>query len=191
MRSIAILALLTATPAAAQDLWFSPNDPSQEPRSDPVPLADPKLPVSAELPSESPSLKLEVPRSVELQPKPSSPKMTVSDGSTPSPPATPSRLRVEAGIGFTLPNQPPVSVSATLIGTDPSGHVPVRVSTPRPFATPADMRTPEREVGIAASYTISELSRVRVSLDGRFDAIRQSATDKPEQQGIGGFRVVF
>ena len=104
---------------------------------------------------------------------------------------TPSRLRIEAGIGFALPNQPPVSVSATLIGTDPSGPAPVRLSTPRPFATPADMRTPEREVGIAASYTISELSRARVSLDGRLDVIRHSATDKPEHQGIGGFRVDF
>jgi hypothetical protein len=182
--------LLTAMPAAAQDLCFSPDDPSHELRSNPDLPADAKPPIRAELPGETPILKLDVPLSVKPQSKPSSPNLSMSGGSRPSPrPATHSRLSVEAGIGFTLPNQPPVSVSATLIGTDSSGHVPVTVSTPRPFA--ADMRTPEREVGIAASYTIGELSRARVSLDGRLDVIRHSATDKPEQQGIGGFRVDF
>ena len=192
MRSIAILALFAATPATAQDLWFSPDDPSHELRSNPDVPADAKLPIRAELPREASSLKLDVPLSVEPEAKPASPNRSVSGASTPSPPpGTPSRLRIEAGIGFTLPNQPPVSVSATLIGTDPSGPAPVRLSTPRPFATPADMRTPEREVGIAASYTIGELSRARVSLDGRLDVIRHSATDKPEHQGIGGLRVDF
>jgi hypothetical protein len=194
MRLIAILALLTATPAAAQDLWFSPDDPAKDLRSRTALQADPEAPITAALPSEPPGLRLDVPLSVEPQPKPSLPNASVVGAAAPSssqPPATPSRLRVEAGIGFTVANQGPVSLSATLIGTDSSRPAPVTLSTHRPFATPADMRTPEREFGIAASYRIGALAGAQVSFDGRLDVIRQSTTDKPEQQGIAGFRLGF
>ena len=60
-------------------------------------------------------------------------------------PAPQSGLRVNAGIGFAVPDNPPVSVSADLIGRAPSSRAPVRVSNERPFGTEADMRTPRRE----------------------------------------------
>jgi hypothetical protein len=100
-------------------------------------------------------------------------------------------LRVNAGIGFAVPYNPPVSVSADLIGREPSQGAPITVSNKRLFGTQADTRTPEREVGIGVVYTLPSSGGARISLDSRFDVIRHSETEKPESQGTAAIRVNF
>jgi hypothetical protein len=98
---------------------------------------------------------------------------------------------VNAGIGFALPDNPPVSVSADLIGSEPSQRAPITVSNGRPFGTQADMRTPQREAGVGVAYTLPSDGGLQVSLDSRFDVIRHSEAEKPASQGTAGIWVKF
>jgi len=102
-----------------------------------------------------------------------------------------SGLRVKAGVGFSAPDHPPVSITADVVGHDPSESVPITVTGKRQFGTQADMRTPKREVGIGIVYTLPSAAGPQVTFDSRFDVIRHGETEKPETQGTAAIRVNF
>jgi hypothetical protein len=174
-RALALAAVLPfSPPSKAQDAWFTPQPP----------------PSGAE-----PAILLAVPSTIGA----AKPTATVTKSPPPQPPAaSPSDLsqggfRLSAGIGLTMPDSdnPPVGVSVDLLGHDPAtAATPVRVAGNLPFALTSDVRTPQRQMGIGASYTLPPAALAHATLGASFDLNNYSPTDIG-REGIATVRLGF
>jgi hypothetical protein len=190
-----------AVAAHADDLWFQPGTPSA---SDDLPVGG--LPAgglleSAAAPASQPAVAivLDAPLPARATPSPSvqagsPPEQTTSPPDAQRPVRLP-RLTVDVGAGVTMPNSdnPPAGLSVNMLGGDPSKPLPVTLAGQLPYGTQADVRTPEHQLGLHASYILTPnptAGAPQVSIGASFGVNTYDQTETA-REGVATLRINF
>jgi hypothetical protein len=105
------------------------------------------------------------------------------------------RLSVDVGAGVSMANSdnPPVNLSVNVLGQDPSNPLPVMLNGHLPYGTQVDVRTPEHQLGLHASYILSSDPTVgapQVSVGASFSVNTYDQTDTA-REGVATLRINF
>jgi hypothetical protein len=105
------------------------------------------------------------------------------------------RFTVDVGAGVTMANtdNPPVNLSVNMWGHDPSNPLPVMLTGQLPYGTQVDVRTPERQLGLHASYILSPnptIGAPQVSIGASFGVNTYDQTETA-REGVATLRINF
>jgi hypothetical protein len=181
-QALALIVLSSVVAAAqADDLWFQPDTP---PASDNAPAPQPPA-----------AIVLGVPLPSSAAPSPSVRAVSPSDAQPPSLPMRLPRFTVDVGAGVTMANtdNPPVNLSVNMWGHDPSNPLPVMLTGQLPYGTQVDVRTPERQLGLHASYILSPnptIGAPQVSIGASFGVNTYDQTET-SREGVATLHINF
>jgi len=185
-----LLALCRAA-AHADDLWFMPTQPPADTKAAAVTAAQPPdQPTPADQP-----VSLSLPLSIAAAGEP-----TVSSAPPPpapvaAPPVRLPRLTVNVGAAATMPDSdnPPADVSVNVLGGDPADASRVTLQGRMPYSTPVDVRIPEHQLGIHASYILSPnplLGAPQISIGASFGVNTYGPTET-DREGTATLHIGF
>jgi hypothetical protein len=194
MRSkLTVLPFLVLCQAAAHadDLWFMPTQPPADSSASTSTTVQPQdQPTPADQP-----VSLSLPISIAAAGQP-----TVSSAPPPpapvaAPPVRLPRLTVDVGAAATMPNSdnPPADVSVNVLGGGPADASRVTLQGRMPYGTPVDVRIPEHQLGIHASYILSPnpvLGAPQISIGASFGVNTYGPTET-DREGTATLRIGF
>lgn len=193
MRSMltVLLFLVLCQPAArADDPWFMPAPPADTTATAPSVAAPTDPPTPADQP-----VSLSLPVSIAAAGQPTVSAAPPPPAPVAAPPVRLPRLTVDVGAAATMPNSdnPPADVSVNVLGGSPVDASRVTLQGRMPYGTPVDVRIPQHQLGIHASYILSPnpvLGAPQIAIGASFGVNTYGPTET-DREGTATLRIGF